>query len=256
MYDNICKFLAEQFSRDFASWLVGEPLEFTQLSPKELSLEPIRADSLILLQSDPLILHLEFQTEPNREIPFRMADYRLRVYRRFPEKSMRQVVIYLRETTSELVYENRFTLAKTYHEFEVIRLWEEPTEPFLNAPGLWPLAALTGRENPTEVLTQVAQRLEGMENRTQQANITAASAILAGLVLNQQLIQRILRRDIMRESSMYQEILAEGRQEGRQEGIEEVALNLVRSGMSLEQIAGVTGLSVQRVRELSEEHSE
>ena len=68
----------------------------------------------------------------------------------------------------------------------------------------------------------------------------------------------------MRESSMYQEILAEGReaglregrQEGLQEGIEQVALNLVRSGMSLEQIAGVTGLSVQRVRELSEEHSE
>ncbi|MEB3830859.1 flagellar assembly protein H, partial [Phormidium sp. CCY1219] len=93
------------------------------------------------------------------------------------------------------------------------------------------------------------------------------------------------RRDIMRESSMYQEILAEGReaglregiergqelgrqeglqegrregrqeglQEGLQEGIEQVALNLVRSGMSLEQIAGVTGLSVQRVRELGSE---
>jgi predicted transposase/invertase (TIGR01784 family) len=84
----------------------------------------------------------------------------------------------------------------------------------------------------------------------------------------------------MRESSMYQEILAEGReaglqegiergqelgrqeglqeglQEGRQEGIEEVALNLVRSGMSLEQIASVTGLSIQRVRELRGEQSE
>jgi predicted transposase/invertase (TIGR01784 family) len=59
---------------------------------------------------------------------------------------------------------------------------------------------------------------------------------------------------------MYQEILAEGREaglrEGRQEGIEEVALNLVRSGMSLEQIASVTGLSIQRVRELRGEQSE
>ncbi len=33
-----------------ASWLLGEPITLTELSPKELSLEPIRADALILLQ--------------------------------------------------------------------------------------------------------------------------------------------------------------------------------------------------------------
>ncbi|WP_448286383.1 hypothetical protein [Phormidesmis priestleyi] len=42
----------------------------------------------------------EFQTEPKPDIPFRMTDYRLRVYRRFPQKQMRQVVIYLQETAS------------------------------------------------------------------------------------------------------------------------------------------------------------
>ncbi len=26
MYDNVCKFLAENYSRDFAQWLLGEPL--------------------------------------------------------------------------------------------------------------------------------------------------------------------------------------------------------------------------------------
>lgn len=86
MFDNICKFLAENFSADFAKWLLGESITLTQLSPKELSLEPIRADALILLQSDEQILHIEFQTEPDSKIPFRMADYRLRGYRRFPEK--------------------------------------------------------------------------------------------------------------------------------------------------------------------------
>jgi predicted transposase YdaD len=52
MFDNVCKFLAESFSSDFATWLLGEPITLTELSPSELSLEPIRADALILLQSD------------------------------------------------------------------------------------------------------------------------------------------------------------------------------------------------------------
>lgn len=34
---------------------------------------------------------------------FRMADYALRVFRRFPQKRLVQVVIYLRPTDSELV---------------------------------------------------------------------------------------------------------------------------------------------------------
>jgi len=54
MYDNICKFLAENFKEDLATWLLGSPIKLTELSPTELSNDPIRADSLILLQSDEL----------------------------------------------------------------------------------------------------------------------------------------------------------------------------------------------------------
>jgi len=60
MFDNICKFLVENFSSDFANWLLGKSLSFTELSPSELSLEPIRADALILLESEEVVLHLEF----------------------------------------------------------------------------------------------------------------------------------------------------------------------------------------------------
>ena len=108
MFDNTCKFLAETFSQDFASWLLGKPITLTQLSPSELSIEPIRADALILLESAEDILHLEFQTEPDKNMAFRMADYRLRVFRRFPQKQMRQVVIYLRPSDSPLVHQTYF----------------------------------------------------------------------------------------------------------------------------------------------------
>jgi predicted transposase YdaD len=52
MYDDTCRFLAEHFSADFASWLLGKPVTMTELKPSELSLDPIRADALILLESD------------------------------------------------------------------------------------------------------------------------------------------------------------------------------------------------------------
>jgi predicted transposase/invertase (TIGR01784 family) len=265
MYDNICKFLAEHFSLDFARWFMGQAIELTELSPTELSLEPIRADSLILLQSFDFILHLEFQINPDPKIPFRMLDYRVRVYRRFPDKEMRQVVIYLRPTESPLVYQNQFNLDKLHHEFEVVRLWEQPTELFLNSPGLLPFAALSRTDNPVAVLTQVAQAVEQIEDPEEQANIAAASSILAGLILNQESIQRILRRDLMRESSMYQSILDEGLekgieqglqqglQQGRQEAIAQVAMNLFRSGMPVEQIINVTGLTRERLEELTRE---
>jgi predicted transposase YdaD len=66
MYDDTCRFLAEHFSADFASWLLGEPVTMTELKPSELSLDPIRTDALILLQSAASFLHLEFQTLPKR----------------------------------------------------------------------------------------------------------------------------------------------------------------------------------------------
>ena len=66
MFDPTCKFLAESFPADFATWLVGKTIAFTKLSPTELALEPIRADSLILLDSDDLILQIEFVRRENR----------------------------------------------------------------------------------------------------------------------------------------------------------------------------------------------
>jgi len=117
MFDNVCKFLAENFSEDYSTWLLGRPVTLTKLSPTELSLEPIRADSLILEQSEDLVLHLEFQTEPDESMGFRMLDYRVRVYRCFPNKTMHQVVIYLKPTKSNLVYQDSFQLGETIHRY-------------------------------------------------------------------------------------------------------------------------------------------
>ncbi|WP_019502870.1 DUF4351 domain-containing protein [Pseudanabaena sp. PCC 6802] len=220
MYDNVCKFLAENFSADLASWLVGRPIAFTQLSPTELNVEPIRADSLILLDSPELLLHGEFQVKPDSTIPACMANYRLRIYNRFPTKVVRQVVIYLRPTRSPLVRETKFEISGLWHEFEVIRLWEQPVDAFLQAPGLLPFAILANGRKRLEVLRQVANQAEQISEANIRQDVMAASAVLAGLVLDTISIRQILRSEAMRESVIYQNILQEGEQRGEQRGLQ------------------------------------
>jgi predicted transposase/invertase (TIGR01784 family) len=203
---------------------------------------------MILLQSEDSILHLEFQTIPKENIPFRMLDYRVRGNRRYKGKPMRQVVIYLKPTTSELAYQTSYDLERTHHEFDVVRLWEQPAALFLQYPGLLPFAALGQSESPVEMLRQSTQLVEQIEEPTTQSNLMAASAILAGLRLEEDVIYRIVRRDIMQESAVYRSI----QREVQDERDRAIALNLLREGLAIEIVARGTGLSIEEVQQLQQ----
>jgi predicted transposase/invertase (TIGR01784 family) len=259
MYDNTCKFIAETFSSDLAQWLLGYPIDLTVLKPTELLVSPIRADSLIFLQSDDLILHIEFQTDPNDDIPFRMADYRLRIHRVFPNKQVYQVVIYLRQTSSSLARVTTFNLPQLRHEFNILRLWETPTDQLLQSSGLLPFAVLSQTQNPVQVLEQVARRIEAINNPREQSDLYATTAILAGLILDKMVIRQLLREDIMKESVIYQDIQATSEAKGIQTGIQQGEANLVlrqlhrRIGDIPQYISDkIRGLSVEQLENLGE----
>ena len=255
MYDSTCKFIALEYSRDLATWLLGKPLELTEIKPSELSLEPIRADTLIFLESEELILHIEFQTEPKEDIPYRMLDYATRLYRRYPDKPIHQVVIYLRKSDSPKVRQNDYKQGKTSHQFEVIRLWEQPSEPLLKASGLFPFAILAQAEKQENLLRQIAQEIEQISDSREQSNLAASTAILAGLVLEKDIIQRLLRKDIMKESVIYQEIWSEGLQEGRQEGEANLVLRQLNrriGDISPELLPNIRSLDLEQLENLGE----
>jgi predicted transposase YdaD len=111
--------------------------------------------------------------------------------------------------------------------FEVIRLWEQPTDIFLGSPGLLPFAVLSQSQDRVEVLREVARRVDQIEEWRSQANVSAASAILAGLLLDKEAVHRILRRDVMRESVIYQEIEAEAEARGEARGELNMVLRLL-----------------------------
>ncbi|NCS79612.1 MAG: DUF4351 domain-containing protein, partial [Microcystis aeruginosa K13-07] len=113
------------------------------------------------------------------------------------------------------------------------------------------------------LLRQIAQEIEQISDSREQSNLAASTAILAGLVLEKDIIQRLLRKDIMKESVIYQEIwsegLQEGLQEGRQEGRQEGEANLVlrqlnrRIGdISPELLPNIRSLDLEQLENLGE----
>jgi len=179
-----------------------------------------------------------------------MLDYWVRLHRRYPDKEIHQTVIYLKPTDSPLASQTSFNSKNLIHNFQVIRLWEQPTEIFQQYSGLLPLAVLTKTNDPAEVLTEVAKRIDNIEDKKVKSNVAAATAIISGLALNKEVIQRLLRSEIMKESVIYQEILLEGEAKGKAEEKTQIALNMIHSGISIDLIAQITGLSLDQIQKL------
>jgi len=125
-----------------------------------------------------------------------------------------------------------------------------------------PLAVLTKTGNPSETLREVAKLIDNIEDRKVKSNVTAATAIISGLALDHEVIQRLLRSEIMEESVVYQEILREGLTKGKAEGLakglakgkveaaNQIALNMLRSNMSPDLVAQLTGLTAKQILKL------
>lgn len=226
-YDNACKYLAEEYPREFVRWLLEVEPENIEVLKTELTLEPIRADSVTFLQTANEILHIEFQTLPTSTpaIPFRMLDYSVRLKRQY-QCDVTQVVIFLQETTNEVVFTEEYRDKTTAHRFRVVRLWEQSPALFLNNRALLPLATLARTDSPQALLTQVAQRVVTIPDREERQNIAGCTEILAGLRFNKDIIRQLLREDIMRESVIYQDILQQGIQQGIQQGLQQGVLSL------------------------------
>ncbi|MEH2404418.1 hypothetical protein [Nostoc sp.] len=227
--DNVCRYLSEQYPESFATWLLGRtPTDVKDLKT-ELSVEPVRADCIILLNPQEEILHLEFQVAPVSvpPMPIRMLDYYARLRRQYSFYPIEQVIIYLKETTSKAVFIEQFTDTNTVHRFRSIRIWEQDPAPLLASVGLLPLAVLARTDSPESLLSQVAAQVDMIEEPSQQRNISACTQLLAGLKYNNNLITSLLREELMQESVVYQRIIRQGIEQGRREEALSVVMRLL-----------------------------
>ena len=154
--DEFCKQLVRSNPAAMAEWLLGlsgvedyagliAPGFNWQLIDTELAAETQRADSVILHAGTATkpnqLLHLEFQSRPDRQMPERMLEYWIRLWR-LHGKPIHQVVLYLKKTNSPLVEVDELQVGETRHGYGVVRLWEQDPLPLLQNPALLPLATL------------------------------------------------------------------------------------------------------------------
>ncbi|MBD2606947.1 Rpn family recombination-promoting nuclease/putative transposase [Scytonema hofmannii FACHB-248] len=216
-FDNVCKVLAEKYPADFVRWLIAEESTNVKVLKTELSLEPIRADSVTFLRTANRILHIEFQTltQSNPAIPFRMLDYSVRLKRQY-KCPVVQVVIFLQETDDEIAFTEEYVDDTTIHRYRAVRMWEQDSSLFLSNSALLPLAPLCRTDSPRDLLSQVAQEVAKILDRETRQNTAAYIEILAGLRFEKGLIRQLLSEDIMQESVIYQDIFQKGEQKGEQ----------------------------------------
>ncbi|MEA5565909.1 DUF4351 domain-containing protein [Anabaena sp. UHCC 0399] len=250
-YDNTCKYLAETYPADFARWLLASETTDIEVLKTELTLEPIRADSVTFLQIANQILHLEFQTTPKSTPPldFRMLDYYTRLKRQY-WCEIKQVLIFLQPTSSEIVLKTQYVDTNTTHRYQTMRLWEEDPIPLLANPALLPLATLARTESPTDLLTQVAAAVDMIEETDERQNISACVQVLAGLRFEKNLITQLFSEEIMQESVIYQDILQKGLKQGEERGKKQEALELILRQLT-RRFGAIEPETQQQIRTLS-----
>ena len=105
-------------------------------------------------------------------------------------------------------------MEQTQHQYQVICLWQESSDLFLEDPALLPLAPLAATSESTGILQQVVNRLNLLEPE-RRAEVSSYTQILAGLKFKKDVIQQLFREDLMQESVIYQDILEKGLQKGQ-----------------------------------------
>ena len=258
--DNTCKYLAERYPSSIARWLLKSNKLNVQVLKTELVQEPVRADSILLLQIGNKILHVEFQTLPYSKppIPYRMFRYWFLLYDQY-QCEIEQVVVYLKRTSSKLVLEKEFRYRQIHHPYRVVRLWEQDPALFLADPALLPFAPLARSDSPAELLQQVASEVAKIEEPQQRDTIASCTGILAGLMHDENLIRQLFGEEIMEESSFYQYILRKGAAQGELVGRQQEAVSLVTRQIArkLGELAPnlserIGGLSTQKLEDLGE----
>ena len=125
-----------------------------------------------------------------------------------------QIVVVLLPPSEGTTIETVFELGSTRHEFQVVKLWEQDPELFLQDVALLPFASLTRTQDFSQLLNRVVQQVAEIPESTERQEMSAYVQLMAGLKYDKEVIRRVFREGMMRESVIYQEILHEGEERG------------------------------------------
>ena len=229
-FDNAAKRLLREKPQHFVSWLVAGGV-FRRILPNELKSRNIFADGLfsIVVNEQPALLHIEFQTRNHETVPKRLLEYNVLASSENEWLPVYTCVIYLRKDgrVPESPLIRMLPSGEEGHRFHyrVVEVGRIPAKQLLQKglSGLLPLLPLTESGAEPEVMQEMVTTLE----EAGEIELLALAYAFGGLVSGNEAYDAWFKRsfamleDILEESWTYQEMIKKGMQKGLQRGLEE-----------------------------------
>jgi hypothetical protein len=204
------------------------PLRLAESAPPTTT----RQMDLLVAVDDETVLHVEFQTRPERRFAQRMLDYWLRIDASLDRPGLRiiQHVIQLGDGHIE----DTLVRDDIVFSYDVHRLCDEDPEQFLVDPGLVPFAALAGNDpaRRPDQLRRALAVVAAVEDARGREVLARATVELAAIRLGAATISTTWKESPMPIpsvlSKLYDEGLEEGLEKGREKGLIEAVASLLR----------------------------
>lgn len=231
-WDRRMKLLFNAAPQDFVDWLLSGAT-FVHFVSVELDGGQLYTDILIELNMSgkKVLLHAEFQRRRDSRMRERLWEYNVRATLKY-DCPVWSCVIYLKKDS--VVKESFLTWqlpnGRRIHrfDFEVIKLWEIPTQVLKQKglKGLLPLLPLTKGGTRREVVEEIIAELAPADEEPEGELLTLAYGF-ASLAFDKEadqdwLVGRFsMLYDILRETRAFKELAKEGLQQGLQEGLQQ-----------------------------------
>ncbi len=244
-YDITMRMLMEQ---EPVAWLRRfgvEPDGPVSVIDSEVSTVTSEVDKVFKIDgSEPYLVHIEIQSGPDADMPWRMNHYNVLVAKdgKYPVLSVLVLLRRSAEVKDLTGFHERsvrgFGLVSLFR-YPIVRVWELDAESILTGElSLLPLAPLA--DIPEESIPDVFRRIDDRVMRETETStacmIMVSTLLLAGMRLERERILEMMRRyssmNLLQESSFYQMLLEEGEKKGLQKGVlaaREMLLDLVEA---------------------------
>jgi hypothetical protein len=228
-FDATLKDLVQSYPRDWLAALglpAGGPVAAVNV---DLSTVSAATDAVFALGDPPdSYVTLDFQSGRDPGLARRILVYNVLLHQRF-RVPVHSVVVLLRRAADDpaldgaVRYEAQPGRGGLDFRFEVVRLWQWPTDELLRGTmGTLPLAplgalpeGLTLEEALPAVIRRIEERLVSEAVPSAAARLMIATRVLMGMRISEDEVKRILRgsvmsEDVLEESTYYQYILRKG----------------------------------------------
>lgn len=220
-YDKAGKDLIEAFEEQIIEYVIKSKPEKIETLDRELNLPDRRIDSVFKINNE-YVLNIEFQTEYEDNIEFRMLLYNvlLKVKYNLP---VRTIIIYLTKKNENKIkdfYLNKCFDTSIDFKFEVIKVWELNSDEILNKNiyGMYPLLALSRKdESLTKMIYDKIIKADITDDKRE--SLIKVLSTLLNLIYKGENIKNML--PVEKLEGLFDKIKTEAKSEGKAEGMAE-----------------------------------